>query len=85
MALSTAEAEYIALSGGVQEAIWIRQLITELSGKHEPTKGTVIYEDNQSATYLAKNPQFISSVFGQNTLIFSITSFVSELLIYLLN
>ena len=58
VALSTAEAEYIALLGAVQEAIWIRQLVTELSGRHKPTKGTVIYKDNQSAISLAKNPQF---------------------------
>ena len=58
VALSTAEAEYIALSGAVQEAIWLRQLILELSGVDIPTKATVIHEDNQLAIFLAKNPQF---------------------------
>ena len=56
VALSTAEAEYIALSGAVQEAIWMRQLTSELSSGDGPTKATVIYEDNQSGISLAKNP-----------------------------
>ena len=56
VALSTAEAEYMALTSAAQEAIWMRELTTEL-GK-EPTKSTVIYEDNQSAICMARNPQF---------------------------
>ena len=31
--LSTAEAEYIALSGATQEAVWLRQLTSELRFK----------------------------------------------------
>ena len=49
VALSTAEAEYVALSSAVQEAIWMRQLILELG--NSPTKSTVIFKDNQSAIY----------------------------------
>ena len=56
VALSTAEAEYIALSTATQEAVWLRQLTSEL--RFEQTKPTVIYEDNQSAISLAQNPQF---------------------------
>lgn len=56
VALSTAEAEYIALSSATQEAVWLRQLTSEL--RFEQTKPTVIYEDNQSAISLAQNPQF---------------------------
>jgi hypothetical protein len=58
VALSTAEAEYIALSGAVQEAVWLRQLASELTSRDKPVKATLIYEDNQSAISLAKNPQF---------------------------
>ena len=55
VALSTAEAEYIALSLAAQEAIWLRQLNTDLQGKQpEPT---ILYEDNQAAICLSKNPQ----------------------------
>ena len=56
VALSTAEAEYMALASAAQEAMWLRQLTTDLKSK--PTGATVIFEDNQSAIGMAKNPQF---------------------------
>jgi len=51
VALSTAEAEYMALAGAAQEAIWMRQLSSEL--KNGPTEATTIFEDNQSAICMA--------------------------------
>ena len=56
MALSTAEAEYMAMASAAQEAIWMRQLTTDL--RNSPTGATVILEDNQSAICMAKDPQF---------------------------
>ena len=56
VALSTAESEYMALSSAAQEAIWMRQLLSELKG--ESLKPATIFEDNQSAICLSKNPQF---------------------------
>ena len=56
MALSTAEAEYMALASTAQEAVWLRQLLSDLQIK--PTSATLIFEDNQAAICLAKNPQF---------------------------
>ena len=56
VALSTAEAEYIALSSAAQETVWIRRLVTELGDK--PEGPTTLMEDNQSAIAMAKNPQF---------------------------
>ena len=56
VALSTAEAEYIALSSAAQEAIWLRRLTSELG--NPPETATTIYEDNQSAIAMTKNPQF---------------------------
>ena len=56
VALSTAEAEYIALSSAAQETVWIRRLITELG--NEPEEPTTLMEDNQSAIAMTKNPQF---------------------------
>ena len=56
VALSTAEAEYVALSAAVQECMWLRQLESELSGDNDTP--TVIFEDNQSTIAMAKNPQF---------------------------
>lgn len=54
VALSTAEAEYVALTTATQEAIWLRRLLTDV-GKPlaEPV---VINEDNQGAIAMAKNP-----------------------------
>ena len=56
VALSTVEAEYMALSVATQEAIWLRQLQEEL-GVTEAGP-TLIYEDNQGAISMAKNPVF---------------------------
>ena len=55
---STTETEYVALSTACQEGIWLRRLLDEISIKqHDPT---VIYEDNQGAIQLSKNPKFHS-------------------------
>ena len=55
VALSSAEAEYVALAAAAQEAVWLKQLNKDLTGKGEPV---MLYEDNQSAIPMAKNPQF---------------------------
>ena len=57
VALSTAEAEYMALSSAAQEAIWMRRLIGDLKCSSSETS-TLIYEDNQAAMCMAKNEQF---------------------------
>ena len=56
VALSTVEAEYMALSLAAQEAIWLRQLMSELGKNAE--KPTTIWGDNQGAISVAKNPIF---------------------------
>ncbi|CAB4042957.1 Retrovirus-related Pol poly from transposon TNT 1-94, partial [Paramuricea clavata] len=55
VALSTCEAEYMALAAAVQEAKFLRQLLGEFLSIFilEPT---IIHCDNQSAIFLAKNP-----------------------------
>ena len=58
VALSTAEAEYVALASTTQEATWLRQLLQDLNV--EQTGPTVIHEDNQSAICIAQNPQYHS-------------------------
>ena len=52
VALSTAEAEYMALAATAQEALFIRQLMGEMGS---PQTVTTIYEDNQSAIAMANN------------------------------
>jgi hypothetical protein len=56
VALSTAEAEYIALCVAVCEAVWLRKLLADLFG-HE-MDSTVIHCDNQSCVKLSENPVF---------------------------
>ena len=56
VAISTVEAEYVALASAAQEAIWMRQLLTDV--RNPPRGPTRIFEDNQSAICLARNPQF---------------------------
>ena len=54
VALSTSEAEYVALSAATQEAVWLRRLLTDLQVTlSEPT---VLMEDNQGAIAIARNP-----------------------------
>jgi hypothetical protein len=54
--LSTAEAEYIALSVAVCEAMWLHKLLTDLFD-HEMDP-TIIHCDNQSCVKLSENPVF---------------------------
>ena len=54
VALSTTEAEYVALSAATQEAIWLRRLLTDVGESLEDL--IVINEDNQKAIAMAENP-----------------------------
>lgn len=56
VALSSAESEYMALSSAVQEAIWLRNLLKSLGRKMD--KPLIVFEDNQAAISLTRNPQF---------------------------
>uniref|UniRef100_A0A1X7VSJ3 Reverse transcriptase Ty1/copia-type domain-containing protein n=1 Tax=Amphimedon queenslandica TaxID=400682 RepID=A0A1X7VSJ3_AMPQE len=56
VALSTSEAEYITLTSAAQEVVSLRQLLSELD--QQSKRKITIYEDNQSAICLARNPQF---------------------------
>lgn len=59
VALSTAEAVYVALSAAVQESLWLKQLISELTISNETP--TIIFEDNQSAIAMTHNPNFMDA------------------------
>ena len=56
VALSTAEAEYVALASAAQEAMWVRQLTALLGDR--PQEAVTVFEDNQSAICMTKKPQF---------------------------
>ena len=54
VALSTSEAEYIALSTATQEVVWIRRLLCDLGAFLDVP--TMLLEDNQGAIAIAHNP-----------------------------
>eukprot|EP00253_Pinus_taeda_P023555 PITA_23555 len=56
VALSISEAEYVAATVAVCQAIWMRRMLRSLC--QEQTKGTVIFCDNGSAIALSKNYVF---------------------------
>ena len=56
VALSTAEAEYLALSSATQEVMWMKKLNSDL-GNPQPGP-TIVQEDNHAAISMSKNPQF---------------------------
>ncbi|KAE9333831.1 hypothetical protein PF008_g14255 [Phytophthora fragariae] len=53
VALSSTEAEYMALSNCVKECVWMRLLLKDIGA--EQVGATMIYEDNEGAMALAKN------------------------------
>lgn len=53
VALSSAEAEYMALSAATQEALWLRSLLSELGFPQR--KQTTIYSDNLGAISLTED------------------------------
>jgi hypothetical protein len=57
IALSSCEAEYVALCEAAKESEWLSNLHKEINGHSEPT---LIFEDNQSAIKLANNGMFSS-------------------------
>ena len=55
IALSSCEAEYIALAAAVQESLYLSQLIIDI-GVCSQSESVLIYEDNQGTIALANNP-----------------------------
>jgi hypothetical protein len=57
IAISSAEAEYMAIAAGVQELLWIRQFLSELLpiNMFDSTRGSTLYSDSQSAIAISKN------------------------------
>ena len=55
VALSTAEAEYMAITEACKEAIWLKGLFSELN---EDLQISTVFCDNQSAIFLTKDQMF---------------------------
>ncbi|KAG8502297.1 hypothetical protein CXB51_002187 [Gossypium anomalum] len=56
VAQPTAEAEYVAAAGAVNQAIWLRKILDGLNLHQEEATGIMC--DNQSTVAIAKNPVF---------------------------
>ena len=54
VALSSTEAEYVALCAAAQETVWLRHLLASIRFKQKDA--TVVHEDNQGTIALTKNP-----------------------------
>lgn len=54
VALSSAEAEYVAAAAAAQEAVFLRRALVDLG--HGQADPTIIYEDNQGAIAMSENP-----------------------------
>lgn len=59
VALSTCEAEFIALCEACRAALWIRRLLIDM--KQKLPNATTIYEDNQSCLKLIKEEERLSN------------------------
>ena len=55
VALSSTEAEYVALCSAAQETVWLRNLLADVG--FQQSTPTCVKEDNQGAMCLAKNPK----------------------------
>lgn len=55
IALSTMEAEYIAMCQGAKEVVFQRSLLAEMGFLQQSKDGTTLYCDNQGASFFAKN------------------------------
>ncbi|XP_076894817.1 secreted RxLR effector protein 161-like [Bidens hawaiensis] len=58
VALSSCEAEYMAASAAAGQAVWLRELLSEIT--EEALQKVVLKIDNTSAIALVKNPVFHS-------------------------
>ena len=58
VALSSCEAEYIALNEAGKKVIWLQKILKELGLIKYLPSPILIYEDNQGTIALAKNPEF---------------------------
>ncbi|XP_057537921.1 secreted RxLR effector protein 161-like [Amaranthus tricolor] len=56
VALSSAEAEYIAATSAAREAVWLRRVLIDLQHKQETP--TTMFCDNMSTIAMTKNPVF---------------------------
>ena len=60
VALSTMEAEYVACSAAVQEAVWLRRFLKHLKIAEDSGSPVTVYCDSQAAIAFSKDPKYHS-------------------------
>ncbi|XP_051146374.1 uncharacterized mitochondrial protein AtMg00810-like [Andrographis paniculata] len=60
VAQSSSEVEYLSATLATSQAIWLRRVMGDL--RHEQQEGTMLYCDNKSAIFMAKNPTHHNSI-----------------------
>ena len=60
IALSTMEAEFVAFSVGMQEAVWLRRFLKDLGFLQEEVGTVNVYSDGQAAIAFTKDPKYHS-------------------------
>jgi hypothetical protein len=60
VALSSMEAEYIAASEAVKEAVWLKEFLSSLKIVDSVNKPVTVYCDNQAALKVSRDPRFHS-------------------------
>ena len=73
VALSSMEAEYIAASEVVKEAVWLKEFLSTLKIANSVNKPITVYCDNQAALKVSMDPSFKARL---NTLTEDIIIFV---------
>jgi len=58
VALSSTEAEYMSLTQGVKEALWLGELLADLGALRHKSEIRQVQCDNQGAIALTKNPKY---------------------------
>jgi len=58
VALSSTEAEYMSLTQGVKEALWLAELLADLGALRHKSEIRQVQCDNQGVIALTKNPQY---------------------------
>ena len=58
IALSTMEAEFVALSAAAQEGVWLRRFFDHLGVAKHAANPVLIYCDSQAAIAYTKDPKF---------------------------
>ena len=58
VALSSTEAEYMALTQAVKESLWLQAILQDLGANKHAREIRNIYIDNQGAMALARNPEY---------------------------